>query len=88
MCTFFWTPAENNKETLQIKLEVSRNFTVAQTIRMSIEAFNRLIETERKNVKKITVTFSELGKFSLLIAKKNGKKKTDLPCKKCIENDF
>lgn len=48
---------------------------------MVIEAFNRLIDLERKNIKKITLTNIEIAKFSLLVAKKNGKIKSDLPSK-------
>lgn len=78
-CNFFWSPSESPKEILKVKLEVSKHFTVAQTIRMVIESLNRMIENERKSVKKIAMAASELAKFSLMIAKKNGKKKTDLP---------
>ena len=62
---------------MEIKTEVSNAFTVAQAIRLVIEALNKLIDIQKKTYKKINA--SEIYKFHLLIAKKDGSKKTDLP---------
>lgn len=48
-------------------------------MRVVIESFNKEIDSQNKQIKKIS--FSDFEKLSLAIAKKNGKKKLDLPCK-------
>lgn len=51
---------------------------MSQTIKLVIEAFNRKIDSEQLPFKKLD---SAPGSYLLVIAKKNGRRKSDLPSK-------